>query len=504
VTIPAGVSEETLAAIAKAQTTGITSATGITSVDLSEMVSLVPVVTPMRDQTARVQSTDGAKFADWRAVMNATANQPDPSVAFDYAANAIVISEQDFRAVYKPLGYSVSVTQDAYDLARGYADPYAVATFQAISQLKIGEDRKQIGAQSFALATAAAPALTKATTGGSIDASGAAVHMYVAAAGRTGSGYYYGSGNSRATASADANFTTGGTATNKLTATVTALRGAVCYDWFQSADNSTWYYYGTTSVNSIVMTKVIAADQALPSMVLMPGLSTSWKGVASTKPTVSVAADNGSANAADTDGLLASLSGDYSSTGQWVTPGAGTLNPSAYNSLDGAAMTFAGGTVAEIENYIFLQLWHQVQCSPTAIMMNAAQAQSIANLVLSSTASNTFLNTDADGRINITAGGRVGHLVNAPAGGAVVPIEVHPSLPPGTIIGRTDRVPFPQAGITSVLEYRTLRDMAQYEYGTSRVANTAGGGPRRESEVRCIGAFINRAPVAMATISNVG
>jgi hypothetical protein len=114
-----------------------------------------------------------------------------------------------------------------------------------------------------------------------------------------------------------------------------------------------------------------------------------------------------------------------------------------------------------------------------------------------------FLNTDASGRISVTAGGRVGEIVNAPAGGVTVPIEVHVSLPPGTIIASSDRVPFPQANIASVLEYRCLRDTAQFDYGISRIAGTQGGGPRREFEIRSVGSFINRAPVAAATLSCV-
>jgi hypothetical protein len=134
-------------------------------------------------------------------------------------------------------------------------------------------------------------------------------------------------------------------------------------------------------------------------------------------------------------------------------------------------------------------------------MMNAAQAQEIAGLVLGSTSATTFLNTDSDGRVNVTAGGRVGQIVNAPAGGVTVPIEVHVSIPPGTIIARSDRVPFPQSQISSVLEYRTLRDCAQYDYGINRNPGVSGGGPRREFEIRTVGAFINRAPVAAGVLS---
>ena len=493
----AGVTEETLAAISKAQTTGIYESTGIYSYDLSGLISLVPVVTPFRDLCARVKSPDGNPYAVWRSIVNVNSSQPDPSMGFDYAANEVIIDEQDFQARYKPTGYAGIVTQDAYDLAFGYADPYAVQTFQTLNQVLIGDDRKLLGAQSFALAAAAAPVLTQHTTGGTIALN---TTVYVGVAGRTGSGYYYGSGNSQGNSNSGESGS--GTSTNSVSATVTSIRGAVAYDWFQSANGTTWYYYSTTTTNTVTMTSVISSNNALTSTATCPDMSTSWKGVASSVPTYNASADNGSANANDYDGFLASLTGDYNTSGQWVQPGTGTANPSINTSLDGAGLTLTGGTITEIEADIFVPLWNQVKCSPTAIMVNAKQAQSIANLILGSSSATTYLMTDASGRTNVTAGGRIGSILNAPAGGVEVPIEVHVSIPPGTIIGRTDRVPFPQANISSVIEYRALRDTAQFDYGISRVANTSGGGPRKEFEIRSVGAFVNRAPVAMASIQN--
>lgn len=492
----AQVTEETLDAIAKAQTTGILESTGIYSYDLSGLISLIPVVTPFRDITARNTSTDGNPYAVWRSIMNVNASQPDPSMGFDYAANEVVFEEQDFQARYKPTGFAGLVTQDAYDLAKGYGDPYAIATFQTLNQVLIGDDRKLMGAQSFALAQPATPTLAQGTSG-----SIGAVEVYVGVAARTGSGYYYGSGNSRGS-SQHTTFSTG--STNSITATVAAVRGAVAYDWFVSSDGSTWYYYTTTTVNTALITSAITSNNSLPSVLQCPDMSVNWKGTANTVPTFNAGADNGSANANDYDGFLASLSGDYSDVGQWVTPGTQTANPSIYNSLNGAALTLTGGTVTEIEEYLFMPLWNQIKASPTAIMVNAAQAQEMANLILGQYSATTFLNTDASGRISVTAGGRVGEIVNAPAGGVTVPIEVHVSLPPGTIVARTDRVPFPQANISSVIEYRNLRDTAQFDYGISRIANTSGGGPRKEFEIRSVGAFVNRAPVAMGVLSNVG
>ena len=491
-----GVTEETLAAISKAQTAGIYETTGIYSYDLSSLVSLIPVVTPFRDMVARVKSPDGNPYAVWRAIMNLTDSQPDLSMGFDYAANETQFLEQDFQARYKPTGLAGLVTQDAYDLAMGYADPYAVMTFNVLNQVLIGDDRKLLGAQSFALAAATAPVLTGHTTGGTISVS----NIYVGVAGRTGSGYYYGSGNSQG-ASTQITGLTG--STNSVTATTASLKGAVAYDWFYSANGTTWYYYTTTTVNTVLITTTITSNNALPSSTACPDMSTNWKGTANSVPTYNGSADNGSANANDYDGLLASLTGDYNGSGQWVQPGTGTANPAVNASLDGAALTLTGGTVTEIEAKLFQPLWTAVKCSPTALMVNAAQAQEIANLILGSSSATTYLQTDAAGRINVTAGGRVGSIVNAPAGGVTVPIEVHVSLPPGTIVARCDRVPFPQANISSVLEYRALRDTAQFDYGISRVANTSGGGPRKEFEIRSVGAFLCRAPVAFGVLQNV-
>ena len=493
------ITEETIGAmqaIAKAQTNGITTETGITSFDLSGLVSQVPVITPMRDLVAREPSQDGNKFAVWRAIMNANNLQPDPAIPFDFAASEIVMIEQDFQAAYKGIGYAGFVTQDSFDLAIGYADPYAVETFNVLNQVLIADDRKMIGAQSFALAQPAQPTLTFHATGGTIPAD---TTVFVAVAARTGSGWFYGSGNSQG------NSNSSGSASNtSLSAFVASVRGAVAYDWFQSTNGGeTYFYYTTTTTNTVTMTKVITSNQPVPTGPFFPDLTTNWKGVANTAPTLNLTADNGSANPGDYDGLLASLSGDYNPTGQWVTTGTGTANPSVTTSLDGGPLTLDGGTVNEIEEFLFLSLWQQVKCSPTALMMNATQAQEIANLILDGNSATTFLNTDSSGRISVTAGGRVGEIVNAPAGGVTVPIEVHVSLPPGTIVARTDRVPFPQANITSVLAFRTLRDMSQFDYGVSRIAGTAGGGPRREFEIKSLGAFVNRAPVAMATLSNI-
>lgn len=479
---------ESLEAIKKAQTTGITTGTGIYSYDLTGIISLIPVVTPLRDSIAREQSEDGNPFANWRAYMNVTNQQPSPFPGFDYAAAEVVFSEQDFQSKYKPIGLAGSVTQDSLDLAKGYADTYAEATFQVLNQVLIAEDRAIFGGQSFALQQPGALTLTQGT-GGTIGT----VTSYVGVAARTGLGYYYG-GNSRARTGSTV-FASG--TTNKITASIAAVKGAVAYDWFYSADGTTWYYVRTTTTTSTVILAPQVAN-ATPGGLLLPDLST-WA------PTLNAAADNGSADADSFDGLFATLTAAYTDAGAWVTPGTvgSTVNPAVWLDNGGATLTLSGGSITEIET-LFSQIWNAVKCSPTKLLMNAFEAQKIANLILGSGSATTFLNTDESGRINVTAGGRVGQVVNTSAGGVTVPIEVQVNMPPGVIVARTDRVPFPQAKISNVLAVRTLRDMSQYDYASSRIPNTAGGGPRKEFEIRSVEAFVNRAPVAMGSIVNIG
>lgn len=481
--------EETLAAIAKAQTTGILESTGAYSYDLTGIVRLIPVVTPLRNAIPRQASPNGSPFAIWRAFMNINNQQPRATPGMDYAGNEVLFAEQDFQAAYQPIALANIVTQDAVDTAKGLYDPYAEGTFQTLNQVMIAEDKLLMGGQSFALPIPGTITVSNLTTGGSIASS---TTIFLAVAARTASNFYYG-GNSRGKAVGSAITTTG--STSSLVASIAAVKGAVAYDWFFSSNGGTTYFYaGTTTTATFTFLSTLAAAATVGSLAL-PDLSTIL-------PTLNLAADNGSAQAAESNGLIATLTGDYNATGQFVTPGTGTANGAVFVDGGGAALTLAGGSVTQIEN-LFAALWNSVKCSPTALMMNAVQAQEIANLVLGGSAATTFLTTDKDNRISTTAGGRVGQIVNTPAGGITVPIEVHVSLPPGTIIARTDRVPFPQSNISATLAVRTLRDYSQFDYPAARVANTLGGGPRKEFEIRSIQTLINRAPVSMGILTNI-
>ena len=478
------VTAETLELIKKATTAGVTAATGIQGFDLSDLTSLIPVNTPFRDQLARSKPKQGNKFTEWRALVNVNNTQPNPFTAFDFAAPLAQLSEMDVTALYAKIGMGYTVTQDAIDLAGGYADAKAVAVMNALNQFKIGEDKGAIGGQLFALTTPGTPTAVDSATGGSIAAS-TVVNVKVAA--RTGANYFWG-GSTVASAQGSVTTSTVAAATHSVTASVAAVRGAVAYDWFVNG-----FYYTTTTVNTLLITFIPTANQAVPSL----------PDIFATAPTGAPTADS-SAGSNQFNGLLASLAGDYATGGATglVTPGTGVSSGAYFKSLDGNAFTVNGASVVELDN-LNQSIYDNVRLSPDVYMMSSQQGTELSGVLLGSTVSETFFQPNLGGRSEAVLGAFVGWYVNKAAGGTPIKVEVHPHMPPGTLIARTDRVPFPNSNITNTCEIRTLRDVSDYDYAANRNAGVSGGGPRFDGETYANETFINRAPVAMGVLQNI-
>jgi len=467
----------------KAQTTGVTSSTGLTGIDLSGVVSLIPVNTPFYDSIPRQRSTTGAKYAQWKVLTDITNLQADPGTAFDYAAPLALLNEMDASAPYGKVGYGYTVTRDAENFAKGYVDARARGVFNSLSQYRIGIERKLLGGQVFNLPTPSTPTTATATTGGTV----AANTYLIKVAARTGSNFYWG-GSTDASA-AGSQVTTGATST--LTASWPAIPGAVAYDVYVNG-----FYNTTTTVNKIVWTSTPAAsNQPVPSI---PGLN-------GTAPTA-VPAVNTSGKATDFNGLLATLAGDYATGGATglVTRGSGVSSGAAFQSLDGNPFTVNGQSIAELDT-MFTTVFNKIQASPSRILLASQEATSLSKLLLSQAGGGTtFLTPTGGGRNNIEAGGYIGSYVNKAAGGVPVPLVVMPHLAPGTLFGVTDSgAAFAGADISNVFEMRQLDDVQDYQYATNRNSGVAGGGPRDDGEVFSTSALINRAPVGAAVLSNI-
>ena len=482
-----GITADTLEQIKKAQTSGVTSASGLVGYDLSGVVSLVPVNTPWFDRVAR-KSGDGSKAAVWRALLNVNNAQPNPFVGMDQGGNFIQVAEMDVLAPYVPVRVSGMVTRDAIDLAKNYADAKAIAVTSTLMQWRIQENKALLGGQAFALPTIGATTLATATTGGSI-ATAQTVHIRVAA--RSAQNYYWGGSSIW---SADNTVVTGAGAANTVSATVPAVRGAVAYDWYVGLGaTATCFYVTTTTINTATFTTLPGANATVvPSL---PDLFT-------TAPSANPATDTSFSTKAY-NGLIASCAGDYGTNGL-VTPGSGTASGATFTSLNGGTLTGTAQGVTEIDQFL-LDLFNASQLSPTAMIINGQEAQWIKAKIMATNAAVTYLRSGEKGdRDGILGGGSVAGYVNGASGGDLIDIVVDPHLPPGRIGFVTERVPYPNSGIANTFEARTLRDVSEFDYGAS-LDTTAGnnGGPREVWDVSSTETFVNRAPVACGWLTEI-
>jgi hypothetical protein len=490
------VSRETLEAIAKATTEGVLVSTGIQGYDLSGLVALVPVNVPARNNTSAFPRTiagTGSQTAVWRALLNINAQQSDAATGMDFAGSLVKFDEQDCFAPYRPLAKGGRVTLDAVAVARNFADALAVAELQTLNQLFIAQDMHLINSQAWTLgAKPTAPTLVVNKTGGSLAES---TKYEVQFAARSGANYFVG-GSTEPSAAATAK--TEALKTNTITASHAAIKGAVAYDWYFGTESGKLWYYTTTTIAEATFTEALTKANGVPGAEKCPLL---WSTIPA-KEAAEIVTDTSFNEKKWFNGVIASTLGDYGSTGP-VKPGAGTSSGAYWKDNKGAKITASGASVPLLDE-LFAELWASTQLSPTGIMLNALQGDELSTALLENSTSTTFLPpTDADARTNLAGGGYVGRYINKAAGGVPVSIEIHPHVAPGTLIARTDRVPFPGSNIGTVFEMRCQYDTMRFDYAASR-GSGEGEGPRYDFEIRSMETLINRAPSAQGIVSNIG
>ena len=476
---------------------GYTTGLGITGYNLEAPAkSLFPVLSPFRNVIPRVKAPIGAPAAHWKAITGINVGNARATTAFGNAGALVQTSEKDFVAQYQVLSLGDMVQYDAQIQAEGFQDLRATSGVNLLYALMEQEDIILLGGQNYSLGTPSAPTIAVTTTGGSIGA----VNVAVAVVARTMQGYYDGQGTvaSASTASGVLSGTT-----NQITASVTAVAGAVVYDWFVGLNGGTLYWANTTTINKATFTTVpVAATTA--AATTLPQLAAPAKMVSGTLTAVTTAANatvDGSGDSNSFNGLISTLTGDYSN-GAFVQRGSGTNSGSYYNSLNGATLTGNNGTINEIDAALS-SLWGNGKVSPTKILCNSIDHINMSNKMIASGGAYTLFRPDNVGeRQNVIGGQIVETYINKAVNGRPIPIETHPWLPQGTIILLTEKLPYPNNRVANVLEVETQLEYQQIEYATAR-NTSAGGGPRYDFEVRCQEVFKNYFPAGMAIISNI-
>ena len=463
---PAQLAAETLAAFKSAQAVPSailkstfsqpTSATsGINYYDLEAGAKLIyPVLTPLRNEIPRVSGKGGIQ-ANWRAITAINPGQVSAGVSGGNRGGVIAITTQDYIAAYRGLGLESNVDFEADYAAEGFDDAKALATRVLLESLMLQEEITILGGDGAAVALGACPTPTLAasTTGGTLAAQTWSVIAYaltlegfvsasvtagilgqVTRVNADGSQDQFGGGSSaRSTAATVA--TTG--TTSSIAVTVAVVNGALGYALFWGAAGSETLG-AIISFNSYVITAAATGTQ-----------------VSSTVP--NGAADN-SLNSLKFDGLLYQAfkpgSNAYIATQATGTAGTGTpLTP------DGE------GGVVEIE-LALKHFWDAWRLSPTKIYISSQEQKNINKCILmgSQTASQRFVFNVEQSQI---AGGTMvrSYLNKYSMNGAVsIPLEIHPNMPPGTILFFTNKLPYPLSNVGNVNQIRTRREYYQIEW----------------------------------------
>lgn len=404
----------------------VTQATGLVAFDLQAPAkNLYPVITLLGKSIPRVAGKGGTA-TNWRQVTSIVGSGYD-NIGFvpeGQRAGAMSLNASNKAASYVTLGEEGALTFEAYSAAEGFEDERSRSSIRTLQKAMLKEEIAILGANaSLALGTPAAPTLAAAGTGATLPAATYSVIVVaLTLEGYLGSSISGGVATQKTVTGQDGmTFTLNGGSSNKstnatqavtlgqtLTATATTIQGALAYAW----------YVGTAGSEILqAITTVNSASFAAP-------LATG------TQAATAITADNSKNANTAFDGLLTTA-----------------LNPAngAYvKDLKGATLTGSGrGTVDEID--VMLQyMWDNYRLGPTKIYVSSQEQKNITTKVLNGTSGSLLrqnVSLGADGTIR--AGNVVGFYFNpfALGGGNMIPIELHPNLPPGTLICWAENLP---------------------------------------------------------------
>lgn len=473
---------------------------GLTYYDLEAPAKTIyPFLTPLRNKIPRVTGKAGIQ-ANWRAVTGININGVNMGIGEGKRGGIISTQTADYLAAFRGLGLEDYVTFEADYAAQGFDDVKARAVEGLLRSAMIGEEFMILGGNtSSALGTTPTPTLVASASGGSLATQTLSVicvalgfDAYWAVAGwnngttgqsaviasatvpasitRTnadGTTDTYGGGSARKSSNATVSVTG---STGSVAASVAAVRGAAGYAWYWGAAGSE-VLGAITTINSVSITATAAGSQTAASMPV---------------------ADN-STSSLEFDGILTqamkSGSGSYYAAQPTGTAGQGT----------GLTTDSAGGIV-EIET-AFAWFWNLYRMAPDVIYLNYQELVNINKKILGSGAASPMVRfnidvTNSQAVANaMTAGVTIGSYLNK-ATNKLVKLEVHPNVPPGTILFWTDVLPYKLSGVNELVRILCRRDYYQIEWPLKT--------RRYEYGVYMDEVLQNYFPPAFGVITNIG
>ena len=438
----------------------ISTSTGLVAYDLQAPAkNLYPVNTPIRNRLPRVGGGTGVA-TNWKAVQAIVGSGYDAMgwVPEGQRSGQMSYTTASKAASYATLGEEDAITYEAINAARGFEDAQARMTMRLLQKTMLKEEVALMGGNnSLALGTPTAPTLSAGGTGatlpaltysviavalsleGYLNASKAAGALSVPTTktitGADGKTFTLNGGTSNKSSNTTQAITLGQT----LSATVPLVTGAVGYAWFVGAAGSETLQAITTINSATFSAPLTGGAQAVST----------------------VAADY-STNSTAFDGLIVNAAKGVNGI-NWVQQATGTAGT-------GTVLTASGkGSVNEIDN-ILLNMWNAYQVSPSVIYCNAQELKNITTKVLSGSSA-PLLNYFKDANTaeyRLAAGGTIEFYFNpfAMEGGMKIPVKIHPTLPPGTILMWAENLPiqYQSNEVPNVAEIKTRADYYQIDW----------------------------------------
>ncbi len=482
-------------ALSKADT--ISQATNLLWYDLQPIVQMLY---PYRELIPRISrlprvAGDGGNAYHWKRIVGINVNGASSGVSEGNRGARIAVAEQDQTIAFKTLGYESSVTFEARLGGRNLSpESLGISVQSALRSLMIDEEKILInGDAGLPLGTTPTPTLSAGAVSG-LTGTFASGTVYVRCVALTGMGYLgyktynatsglggvsgqitkinadgsadtFGGGS--ANPSAEASVATSGT--NVVTASVTAVAGALAYAWFVGSATGAEYLAGLTPSNQAIFTKYPSSTTAQPLTKLQVGSSYQ---------------DN-STDFLVPDGVLTQIFGNITGAAPGALmstnpnlPGAVTIGSSGslvYTAATGnTGLTIDGVNITEFD--LLLQAaYDQYKIGFDRILISSVDMlASFGAMMTQASSSNIFrLFFENNAKGELVAGYKITSYINKFFGNTL-DVELHPYLPPGTIMFWSDRSPYELSGVANLLEARVRQDYYQiqwpwrtrrYEYG---------------------------------------
>lgn len=481
----------------------ISQSTNLLWYDLSPLVQMLY---PYRELIPRISrlprvAGDGGNAFHWKRIVGINVNGVTSGVSEGNRGARIAIAEQDMMARYSGLGYESSVSFEARYGGRNLSpESLGLATQSSLRSLMIDEEKILInGNGSSPLGTTPTPTLrSQAVTNVTGIFNGATAYVicvaltgmgrlsYSTYSAATNSGGVTGQvtklnadqssdtyGGGSAAPSAEASLVIAGT--NACVAQVTPVPGAFAYAWYASTTSGAETLIGLTPSNQVILTGNIPAGGQPIGNLRVAGR----------------AVDN-SVNQLIPDGVLNQITGAVTGPSPGALMSTNPTLPTVTNPGDTLTISPSGaliytmapgntGLTPQGSNFpvidAFLQAaYDQYKIGFDRILISAADNTDTFGAMLgqSANAQPYRIWFDADqstGRI--VAGRRVTAYQNKSFGNDL-DVEIHPYLPPGTLLFWSDRSPYELSGVANLIEAKVRQDYYQipwpwrtrrYEYG---------------------------------------